>query len=66
MIRKTYDEKIDSLIEKLTSPWDSGPTGGYEFVVSAEVAAEAAQLILNLYERMEMFEAAHYNDQISG
>lgn len=66
MFRKTYDEEIDALIEKLEAPWDGGPSAGYEFVVSADVAMDAANKILELFDRLDRYEAIDYNRQIGG
>ena len=50
---KTYDVEIDSLVEKLLSPWDSGPSGGDEMVVNADIAHDAAMLIIKLHKQLE-------------
>lgn len=63
---KTYDPDVDALIEKLTNPWDGGPSAGYSMVVDEAVAQEAAKMIFNLYKRLETYEAVHYNQQIGG
>jgi hypothetical protein len=66
MIRKTYNQEIDNLIEKLMNPWDSGPDCGGEMVVGADVARDAAMKIYEMFVELEQFEAQHYNDQING
>ena len=64
-IRKTYDEELDKLIEKLLSPWDAGPYGGYECVVSADIAHDAALKLIEMFEKLEAWEAEDYNRQMS-
>jgi hypothetical protein len=64
MVRKTYDKELDQLIEKLLSPWDAGPSAGYEYVVNADVAHDAALKLVLMFERLEAFETDHYNRQI--
>ena len=65
-MQKTYDPEVDELIEKLTSPWDGGPSAGYAMVVDEDVAQRAAETIYELYKKLEMYEAEHYNQQIGG
>lgn len=55
-IPKTGDDEIDSLVEKLLSPWDSGPSGGDEMVVNADIAHDAAYMILKLYKELQIEE----------
>jgi hypothetical protein len=50
---KTYDPEIDGLIERLLEE-------------DTVIAARAAQMIFELYNRLEMYEAEHYNQQIGG
>jgi hypothetical protein len=64
-IRKTYDEELDKLIEKLLSPWDAGPSGGDEYVVNADVAHDAALKLIEMFEQLESWEADDYNRQMS-
>jgi hypothetical protein len=63
MIRKTHNRELDDLIQKLTSPWDAGPSAGDEFVVSADIAHDAALKLIEMFERLE---DAHYNRQVGG
>lgn len=65
-MKKTYDPEVDELIEKLTSPWDGGPSAGYAMVVDEDVAQRAAEMIYELYKKLEMYEAEDYNQQIGG
>jgi hypothetical protein len=53
VVKKTYDPQLDQLIERLMDPWDAGPSGGYEFVVDAQVAAKAAEKLLELHDALE-------------
>lgn len=62
MIRKTYDHKLDTLIEKLNNSWDGGPSAGYAYVVDADVAHDAALMLIEMFEKLERYETAHYND----
>jgi hypothetical protein len=64
MIRKTHDRELDVLIQKLMSPWDAGPSAGDEYVVSADVAHDAALKLIEMFEKLEAFEADHYNRQM--
>jgi hypothetical protein len=57
MIRKTYDRDLDALIQKLLSPWDAGPGGGDEYVVSADIAHDAALKLIEMFEKLEGYEA---------
>jgi hypothetical protein len=66
MVKKTYDEELDNLIYKLLSPWDGGPSAGDEYVVSADIAHDAALKLIEMFERIEGYEAEHYNQQIGG
>lgn len=63
-MQKTYDPEVDELIEKLASPWDGGPSAGYAMVVDEDVALRGAEMIYELYKKLEMYEAEHYNQQI--
>ena len=65
-MQKTYDPEVDELIAKLTSPWDGGPSAGYSMVVDEDVAQRAAEMIYEMYKKLEMYEAEHYNQQIGG
>jgi hypothetical protein len=65
MIRKTHDKELDALVEKLLASWDSGPSGDYKYVVDADIAAEAADKLISMFELLESFEAQHYNRQMN-
>lgn len=65
-IRKTHDKQLDDLIQKLMSPWDGGPSAGDEYVVSADIAHDAALKLIEMFERLEEYEAERYNRQIGG
>lgn len=56
--------EVDELIEKLTSPWDGGPSAGYAMVVDEDVAQLAAEMIYKMYKQLEMYEAEDYNQQV--
>lgn len=65
-MKKMYDPEVDELIEKLTSPWDGGPSAGYAMVVDGDIAQRAAEMIYKLYNELQIYEAEHYNQQIGG
>jgi hypothetical protein len=60
MVRKTYNEELDNLIQKLLAPWDAGPSAGYEYVVSADIAHDAAMKLIEMFEKLEAYEEADY------
>jgi hypothetical protein len=56
---KTYDNEIDTMIEKLNAVADGKN-------LSAEDAHLIAKKLYDLFENLEYFEAAHYDSQIGG
>ena len=64
---KTYDPEVDALLEELKKTEEVYlPFKGYVNVVDEDVAERAARMIYDLYNRLSMYEAEHYNQQIGG
>lgn len=64
---KTYDPEVDAMIQELLASHDMGPDAWTnKKAVSEDVAKRAAQMIFDMYQRLSMYEAEHYNQQIGG